>query len=109
MIPSHALSIWSDADHLYAWIPSTNTHNVGHTVAFDNTPEGLARCFKLASDRAQLVGKLGEPTAPTKWQLGQEAKVLSKGKPVTRALSPDRFEPGLKAAARDVLRRVGIL
>lgn len=107
MTPPHAALIWADANSIHLSLPNTVPGGASHTLTLPNSTQGLDRLARLLAERASASDlRLATPAAPTKAQLAAEA---------TAALAAPRkepssiFSPELRNAARDILRKAGLV
>lgn len=117
--PKNYAMVWSDSDWLYAEF-STPTPDKTYTVKYPNSPEGLSRLFQALHVRTEW-SLIGQDGSPTQWQIdefkgemagikpGTVTYVDKRGQPITPRRVKSKFSPQLQDAAKDVLRKLGMI
>lgn len=108
MIPSHAATIWLDADWVYLQLPSINGGE-GHLIKCPNDIQGFGRVMRILDSRSKNSDyRIGTAGSPTKYQLEQEAKrlIAQSGKSPRRPIEATAEQRESTAA---ILRELGII
>ena len=108
IIPSHAASVWFSEGKLHVHLPAT-IGLTSHRLTFPSDMQGLVRLRGLLENRSH-VSLIGTEGDLTQWQLDKKLKIpaYADGTPVTKVKAKDKFVPELRAAARSVLRGLGL-
>lgn len=105
MIPSSAILLWQSSSQIYMLVPSTREGGRAHTLTFDNDLQGWARIKSILRERERQSDlRLALRGAPTQAQLPEydESKV--------RKVKPKFVvAPGVAQAAKEVMRRMGMI
>jgi hypothetical protein len=104
MKPPWAFTVWSDADYLYAELPTINGHTA-HTVKVPNDVVGLNKLIILAKSRneSSKLGTKGEPTQAQIEKISYDPSKVRKPKPKLT------FTHAQINNAREVLRKLGMI
>lgn len=105
--PPWAASTWIIDETLYFDLPGPG-HS--HQVRFPATPEGFTAALKMLQERGE-ISTIGTKGDPTQWKLDRKAKVPEYDESKVRRVGRPRLKiaPELATAARDVLRRLGMI
>jgi hypothetical protein len=104
--PSHAARIWFSSGRVHLELPSTLAEGHAHSLSFDDDLPGWGRIKSILREREhQFDLRLAKRGTPTQAQLKDydPTKVRKVGKP--------RFivAPGVAQAAREVMRKMGLI
>jgi hypothetical protein len=105
-LPSSAPRIWFASGQVHLELPSTLASGQAHTVSFDDDLPGWARLKAILREREHSTDlRLALRGAPTQAQLPEydPKKVRRVGKPKFAVA------PGVAQAAREVMRRMGMI
>lgn len=102
--PSHAISIWTADDKLYAELPQANGEAKTHQICVTNDAKGLSKIINLLHVRS-ITSKIGEKGDPTQYQLSKDD--LQKVRRVGR--KKVRLTESQSSAALEALRKVGVI
>lgn len=104
--PSHAAKIWFASDQVHLELPSTLPAGKPHTISFDDDLPGWGRLKAILREREHHTDlRLALRGTPTQAQLPEydPKKVRRVGK------SKFAVAPGVAQAAREVMRRMGMI
>ena len=105
MTPASAVTLWLRDNQIHMAVPSTIEGGLSHTLVFDDDLPGRARVFAILRERANAVGKISTRSAPTQRQLTSYDKAAAR-----RATKPKfAVAPGVAQAAKEVMRRLGMI
>jgi hypothetical protein len=107
--PFWAAQVWFDQGKLHLHLPATQGLT-SHRLTFPCDMQGLIRLKGLLEQRSHL-SLIGTEGDLTQWQVDKKlkTKVDTKGVPITKTKVKDKFVPELRAAARSVLRGLGLI
>ena|SRR6266704_220157 len=107
-VPSWSAQVWFEEGKLHCSLPPTMGIQ-SHRISFPCDMQGLIRLRTLLEQRSHmsLIGTEGDLT---QHQVNKKlkTKVDTDGIPIHKARLKDKFEPGIRAAARSVLRGLGL-
>lgn len=106
-IPSFAAQVWVEDNSFHVSLPEADGE-LSHRLTFPCDQQGMIRLRQLLASRHKLslIGTAGDLT---QHQVNKQLKrkVNTDGIPITR-ITKDKFTPEVKAAAKAVLRRLGL-
>jgi len=102
--PPWAISLWSNADHIYAELPNPGG-KTSHVIKVSNDPAGISKLLVLAKYR-DASSKLGNKGDPTQQQIESPKYDESM---VRRTRERLKFTPEQRMGARVILRKMGLI
>lgn len=107
MIPPSSVTLWLSAGRLHMHVPSTVDGGKAHILTFDDDLPGRARVFAILRERERSADlRLATRGSPTQAQLPTfDAKKVT----VRRAKPKFKVAPGVAQAAKEVMRRMGMI
>lgn len=107
-VPAWSAQVWFEEGKLHCHLPATQGL-LSHRISFPCDVQGMIRLRVLLEQRSHisLIGTEGDLT---QWQVNKKlkTKVDTDGIPITKSKLKDKFAPDLRAAARSVLRGLGL-
>lgn len=107
-VPAWAASCWFEEGKLRLHLPATQGLT-SHRITFSCDMQGLIRLKALLEQRSH-VSLIGTEGDLTQWQVDKKlkTKVDTAGIPISKTKLKDKFAPDIRAAARSVLRGLGL-
>lgn len=105
--PPNAASVWIINDHLYIDLPASNSH-LSHSLCVKADAQGFLKLASLLRNRTER-SRIGEAGDPTQHHLNKPQPAKYDEALVRRPKAKDTFAPALQSAARDVMRRMGLI
>ncbi len=108
-VPSWAAQVWFEDGKLQVSLPSTMDGQQSHQLTFPCDQQGMIRLRAMLEARSHHSGFCSEGDL-TQHQLARKLKVpVDLASEFIRKAKPkDKFAPDLRAAARSVLRGLGL-
>lgn len=102
--PPWAISVWCNADHIYAELPAIGGQTA-HVVRVKNDGMGLGKILTLAKSRdiSSRIGSRGDPTQHQINKIDYDPAMIKRARPKLVFSSAQRIE------ARSVLRKMGLI